>query len=98
MLHSAKYRAKKKGVPFTIAIEDVSIPAVCPVLGIPLVVATGTRVPRDDSPTLDRIDNSAGYIPGNVLVVSWKANRIKNNATVEELRRIADFYEERTAW
>ena len=39
-----------------------------------------------------RIDNGKGYIVGNVIVVSFRANTIKSNATVEELERVAFFY------
>jgi hypothetical protein len=46
---------------------------------------------NDNAPTLDRINNSCGYVPGNVAVISWRANRIKCDATPEELRRIADY-------
>lgn len=38
------------------------------------------------SPSLDRIDNRMGYVPGNVWVISWKANRMKSDASMEELR------------
>jgi hypothetical protein len=29
---------------------------------------------------------------GNIVVVSRRANRIKNDATIEELEAVADFY------
>lgn len=96
LLHSAKHRAKKRGLPFSITIDDVVMPTHCPVFGMPLVVAVGRKAFRDDSPTLDRIDNEAGYIPGNVIVVSWKANRIKNDATIDDLARIVDFYKDKS--
>jgi hypothetical protein len=50
-----------------------------------------------DSATVDRIDSRLGYVPGNVIVVSCKANRIKNDATVEEMYRVAFFYAALTA-
>ena len=45
-----------------------------------------------DSASIDRIHNHLGYIPGNVHWVSYRANRIKADATVEELQKIADYY------
>jgi hypothetical protein len=42
-----------------------------------------------ESPTLDRIDNSKGYIVGNVWVISMRANRLKSDATVDELMMLA---------
>ena len=47
----------------------------------------------DNSPSLDRIVPELGYIPSNVVVISYKANAIKRNATPQEIRRVADFYE-----
>jgi hypothetical protein len=89
LLNSARYRAKKMGVRFALIADDIKIPPVCPVLGIPLYQGTCAH---DGSPTLDRIIPELGYVPGNVMVVSLRANRIKNNSTVEELIAVAEFY------
>jgi hypothetical protein len=77
MLARAKYRAKQKGLEFNIDISDINIPEVCPVMGIPLVVKSGVPGPAKNSPSLDRIDNSKGYIKGNVRVISAAANTQK---------------------
>ena len=90
LLTSAKVRAKKQGLDFDISGVDVCVPKTCPVLGIPLFVST--KKACDNSPTLDRIDNTKGYIKGNVIVVSYRANTIKNYATTVELEQIAKFY------
>lgn len=90
LVSEAKGRAKDKGIEHSITADDISVPAHCPVLGIPLLV--GREHPKDNNPSIDRIDSSKGYIPGNVIVVSTRANRIKNNSTVEDLRRIYEFY------
>lgn len=74
MWNAAKSRANKKGREFSIELSDVVIPALCPVLGIPM-----------DRPSLDRIDGTKGYVKGNVRVISHRANMLKNNATIEEL-------------
>lgn len=84
---SAKKRAAKNGLPFSLSIKDILIPDLCPLLGIPLIVGTG-RV-NANSPTLDRIDNSKGYVPENVWVISYKANTIKSNATIAEIEMLA---------
>jgi hypothetical protein len=89
MVLNAAARARRKDIPFAITKEDVSIPSTCPILGIPLSSETKRH---DGSPTLDRIDNDLGYVKGNVIVISWRANRIKSDATKEELRALADFY------
>jgi len=98
MVDRSKSRAKKKGFEHSITINDIQIPDICPLLGIPLFPGTNGRV-VPNSPTLDRIDSSRGYTPDNVWVISYKANTIKSNATPEELLRIAtrlfDFVENR---
>jgi hypothetical protein len=74
---------------------DILIPSKCPVLGIPLMPNIGGGRQDDHSPTLDRIIPGKGYVPGNVVVVSWRANRIKSDATIEELKKVARFYSKR---
>ena len=88
MFHSAKRRAKEQGVPFTITLDDIVIPDECPLLNIPLFV--GDKHCCDNSPTLDKLVPSKGYVPGNILVISEKANRIKSNATVGEIALLAE--------
>jgi hypothetical protein len=91
MLQNARVRARRAGVPFTITVNDIVIPTHCPILGIPLFPKQG-RGGGENSPSLDRVHNSRGYVPGNVIVISNRANRLKSDATVEELRDIASFY------
>lgn len=90
LLNGSKQRAKKAGMEHTLTYKDIVIPDTCPVLGIPL-----RREDREtwmNAPSLDRIDNSKGYVSHNVIVVSRRANMLKKDATVEELVAIARFY------
>lgn len=89
----AKSRARRAGILFDLDPEDIVIPTHCPVLGIPLAIADGRQ--QDNSPSLDRIDYRKGYVRGNIEVISWKANRIKSNATIEELMKVAVYYVEK---
>ncbi len=89
MWNAAKERAKKYGLPFSIEPTDIYIPDYCPALGILLTVEA--HVQTDHSPTLDRIQPDLGYVKGNIAVISMRANRIKNDATAEELRQITDW-------
>ena len=93
LLAQAKVRARQRGLEFDISVDDLAVPAECPVLGIPLMVSNG--YPTKHSPSLDRIDNTKGYVKGNVVVISYKANTIKNNACLDELRRVVAFLESR---
>lgn len=90
LFHNAKANARRKGLPFDIELSDIVIPEVCPVLGIKIVRGEGGRT--DASPSIDKIVPSIGYVKGNVVVVSWKANRIKNDASIAELCAVAAFY------
>ena len=91
ILSSARKRAKKYGVPFDISLEDIVIPETCPVLGIPM--PTDNIKVMYNSPTLDRLIPSKGYVKGNVFVISLKANMIKTNGTYTEIRKVADWVE-----
>jgi hypothetical protein len=90
----AKRRAKDKGLDFNIDKTDIDIPIICPILGIPIVkvYTKGKNTgPTSNSPSLDRIDNSKGYVKGNVRVISHKANTMKHNASPIELIRFAEW-------
>lgn len=86
MWRRARQRAKAHGIRFTIAPAHLFLPTHCPVLGIRLT-RPGDGL-TEASPTIDRLKPRRGYVPGNVAVISMKANRLKNNATLEELERI----------
>lgn len=73
------------GYPCTITEQDVHIPEFCPLLGIPLFRGSrGIHCPN--SPSLDKLVPALGYVPGNVLVISYRANSIKQDATLQELK------------
>jgi hypothetical protein len=88
MYHNAQHRAKKKGIPFTISMEDIVIPETCPLLGIPLISTNDKRDPRN--PSLDQKVPGRGYTPDNIWVVSSRANWIKSDATLQELKTLVE--------
>lgn len=89
MWQRAKNRARANGLDFNISVEDFEIPEVCPIMNIPLVIHSGKSGGRPDSPALDRVDNSKGYVKGNVVVISHLANMMKSCASVKELQIFA---------
>ena len=93
MVQCAKIRADKAGVPFSITDEDFEIPEFCPILGIRL--EGGTKKYHETSPSLDRVIPELGYVPGNIAVMSFRANRIKGDASVEELQTVIDWMRDR---
>ena len=86
MFNSAKGRAKKKNMEFNIELEDIIIPEVCPVFGFPFVIGK-----QATAPSLDRIDSSKGYIKGNIQVISGRANTMKSDANLDELKSFANW-------
>lgn len=93
----ARYRAKRAGIPFAITARYMRSlwTEFCPVLGLRLAYEGDGRVgPKDASPSVDRVIPELGYVPGNVVVISNRANVIKSFGTAEEHRLIADWMDE----
>jgi|SRR6478609_7250853 len=82
LLGKAKSNAKAKNLEINITVDDIIIPEKCPYLNILLDPQDRTRT---YVPSIDRIDNSKGYIKGNIEVISALANRMKNNSSKEQL-------------
>lgn len=87
---AARIRARRDGLKFNIKPGDVVIPSRCPILGIKLIAGGKRRT--DNTISLDRINPARGYVKGNIIVVSWRVNRLKSDASLHELCRIASYY------
>ena len=87
MVKRAKDRAKLKNVEFNITWEDIEYVDICPILEIPLNWGeTSNEGGRNiDTPSLDRINPSLGYIKGNVKIISTLANMMKSSANREQI-------------
>lgn len=93
MWYSARLRTRASGVEFSIEKEDICFGSHCPMLGVEFtlfVYEAGKRGANPYSPSLDRIDNAKGYVKGNVRVISYKANVMKSNATLDEFLLMAN--------
>lgn len=88
----AARRARKKGIPFSISVQDVVIPPICPIFSVPFELE---KHPHVNMPSLDRVVPSLGYVKENVWVISYRANAIKNDASLEELSMLVDKLRER---
>lgn len=89
-----KASATKRNISFYLLpndIDTIGIPITCPVLGMPLYFHRNKV--QDDSISFDRIDSSKGYSVDNIIVISYRANKIKTDASLDELRRIVQFYD-----
>lgn len=87
LLESAQSRASQYNIPLTITLDDIVVPTTCPIFGFPLVKSPGKA--SYNSPSLDKIVPELGYVPGNIQVISYKANMMKNNASSEDLIKFA---------
>ena len=83
----AKYRARRSNLPFCIEPSDITIPVRCPLFGILLRHNHGHYGRYDDSPSLDRMIPGKGYVKGNIRVISNKANRLRGDGDIDELRK-----------
>ena len=93
MYQRIKSSAKKRGIDFQMTIYDfylIDFPITFPILNIPLKWNRGK--PKDNSYSFDRIDSSKGYVLDNLEVISFRANRAKNNLTEEELKKFGLYY------
>jgi len=89
IISRSRSRASSCNVPHTITSDDITIPRLCPVLGIPLFLTKGSY--SDNSPSIDRIVGEVGYVPGNIRIISKRANTIKSSATLDEVLAVADY-------
>lgn len=89
---SAKRRAKERGIEFDITPSDLLdlYTPECPIFKTKLNWEHRGSGAAHDSPSLDRKVPSLGYIKGNVWIISYRANTIKNDATPEELLALAN--------
>lgn len=95
LIDRIRTKCNKNNIPFDLTVDDIVIPDKCPVLGLPLKFGADRAYGQnagEDSPSVDRIDPNGGYVKGNIIIISWRANRLKGNATPEELRMLAEFY------
>lgn len=94
-----KNQAIKNGIPFTIELDDLEQPEFCPILGIKLNYGWGGKSGHLRDPakaTIDKVIPELGYVPGNVFIISWRANKLKSDMTFEELEKIMNYIKEKT--
>ena len=81
----SKIKFSGRNLEFSITEKDLKIIKYCPLLNIELDYCVGSGRKNWNSVSIDRIDNSKGYIPGNVWIISKLANTMKNCATKDQL-------------
>lgn len=85
MIRNIKGASKRRGIEFDLDYRDLTLVDKCPLLDIPLKCMTEKGFNDNDRATVDRIDNSRGYVKGNVWIISRLANAMKNEASLDQL-------------
>ena len=81
--------AKRSKWGWDLSFHDIEWVTVCPVLGIELDWFAEAKA--DNSPSYDRVDSKKGYVKDNVRIISFRANRIKNDGTIDEHLKIIEY-------
>ena len=91
LITSSRKNAKRRNLEHTITYKDLEIlPKFCPYLGLELDYYLEISSRNHPSlPSIDRIDSSKGYVPGNIEIISYRANTLKGNSSIKELKLFA---------
>lgn len=94
-LNAIRFRCKKRGIPFNMTLEDLEIPKVCPILGVEILESWGDGggFAKYNSPSVDKIIPELGYVKGNIQIISNRANQMKTDATIENIRSLLAYME-----
>jgi hypothetical protein len=92
MLKGAEGRARLNGRDFNLDLDHLFelYLEICPILGIEILWDNSGFV-RHGSPSLDRINNTKGYIKGNVQIISWRANTLKKDYLLVEWEKMTNY-------
>lgn len=94
MIKNAKQRCKTSGRELDIDVHYLYNLTIghtkCPILGIELVYG-GTVSIKNNSASIDRFDTTKGYTKDNVWIISYKANRMKSDATIDEIEKVYQY-------
>lgn len=88
-----KSECKQKNIEFNLTEEYLRNiwTGICPISRVQLSPNKGKGSHHITSSHLDRINPNKGYVKGNVCWISGRMNRIKYNATIEELENILTY-------
>lgn len=89
ILKRVEQRARRDGIPFDLTVDDVEWNTHCPVFGYEL---SYDQADVDRSPSLDKNDPNGGYVKGNVVVMSVRANRAKWNMDASEAKQLYEYF------
>lgn len=94
-LCNIKERSRRRGYESDLTIEDLpELTQTCPVLGIKY--KKGSLKDKNASPSIDRKNPNLPYLKkyrDNLVFISHRANRIKCDATADEIRKVLKYIE-----
>ncbi|MCA9749601.1 MAG: hypothetical protein KC414_10900 [Romboutsia sp.] len=81
---------------------DLSFSEVKRLLSVKKCFYSGEELESDEKSenqrTFDRVDNTKGYVNGNVVACTKKINHLKNNLTIEEIKIIVKGLKKKKLW
>jgi hypothetical protein len=93
---SRKQKAIKAGIPFTIEFNQLEKPEFCPIFNTKLNYGwSGLKCRDPNKATIDKLIPELGYVSGNVFIISWRANKLKSDMSINELEKIMKYIKER---
>jgi len=88
-----KSRSVSKGIPFNLEYSDIIWPSHCPIFNSVLEYDTMNK-PKNNSASFDKVIPELGYVKGNVRIISYRANWLKQDSTIEQLEKIIRYMKE----
>lgn len=94
--HNKASECRRKGVPYDLDQDYLKSiwTEECPIFGFKFTPREGRHLPT--CPNLDRIDPTKGYVKGNVVWISRKANLIKSDASLADIEKVVDYLKQKT--
>lgn len=99
LLHQCKASARYRGHECTLTVELLETllqSMVCSATGLPLSLEwKGPSGSNPWAPSVDRLNNSLGYAPGNVRIVCWAFNNMRGDFPDEVVETLVRAYSSR---
>lgn len=89
ILTRIKQRALREGTEFNLTVDNINWSTHCPVFGYELSYYESDK---DKSVSIDKNDPTKGYTKDNVVVMSLRANRAKWNLTIDEVKKLHEYF------
>ena len=102
--NTIRWNAEKQNIPFSIILDDFLdlwnlSSKICPILKTRLDFQGGKRGSNPDTlPSLDRIKPNLGYVKSNLCFISFTANRMKQNISLQQARNLVAYLSDKNRY